>query len=117
MVYNSKSFSELNVALGAELKTACLERPNLFFAHSVGITNETNIAEILDNEKEFAYNGNILYKDGERYIETISEFKPDEEIKPIWKDNVVYVITGGTGGLGTLFAKRLQTTQKIPKSY
>ena len=107
LVYNSKSFNELNVALGAELKTACLERPNLFFAHSIGITNETNIAEILDNEKEFAYNGNILYKDGERYIETISEFEPDEEIKPIWKDNGVYVITGGTGGLGTLFAKEI----------
>ncbi|MBF0225156.1 MAG: SDR family NAD(P)-dependent oxidoreductase [Desulfobacterales bacterium] len=49
----------------------------------------------------------IKYQDKNRYIKSLKEVKPEYDLNRIIKDNGVYIITGGTGGLGLIFAEHL----------
>ncbi|MCP4133214.1 MAG: SDR family NAD(P)-dependent oxidoreductase, partial [bacterium] len=62
----------------------------------------------------------ILYEGEHRYIRVPEEFNLDKEIteneehvqRELLKENGVYLITGGTGGLGAIFAEFLAKTVK-----
>ncbi|UUZ95270.1 SDR family NAD(P)-dependent oxidoreductase [Paenibacillus sp. P25] len=49
----------------------------------------------------------IRYRNGKRWIAVWNELTAPEEPALPWKDNGVYVITGGAGGLGLIFAKEI----------
>lgn len=59
----------------------------------------------------------VLYKEGHRWIKCMQEFDPESEADPSkeikFQDEDVYLITGGAGGLGLLFAKYLAEQARV----
>lgn len=114
-VIYSKDRKELR-AFSGMLKTACLERSNLVVSQLVevdddSITPET-LLEFLSAEQTDKISEHIMYKNQKRYVRNISvSEKPQIAEKP-WKDNGVYLITGGAGGLGFIFAEEIGNSVK-----
>ncbi|CAM2011293.1 non-ribosomal peptide synthetase [Acanthopleuribacter pedis] len=57
----------------------------------------------------------VRYRDGSREVLDWQEQDRPEAIKPVWVDGGVYLITGGAGGVGLLFAEEIaeQTEQAV----
>ena len=56
----------------------------------------------------------VLYTNGERYINRLVEIEPSEDIQTnSIKENGVYLITGGLGALGRIFAEQLAKEAKV----
>lgn len=59
----------------------------------------------------------VCFKNNQRFIRSLIEFKPyevaSENKMNLYAENGVYLITGGTGGLGMLFAKELNHFTKV----
>lgn len=58
----------------------------------------------------------VAYREGKRYtgsLESVSINMVDDHHPVVYKENGVYVITGGTGSLGLLFAKHLASQAKV----
>ncbi|CAM2145834.1 Polyketide synthase PksN [Paraburkholderia tropica] len=103
--------------LSALLKTAGLENTKLIGQTIEIDTNETmnRIAEIVQENKRNAGDQRIKYEKGKRYINELNEIHtPDREIRLPWRDKGVYLITGGAGGLGFIFAKEIASQVKQP---
>jgi polyketide synthase PksN len=98
----------LKVGLSALLKTAHLEHPKIF--GQVLLIKERNqpLEWLLEENRSSLEDQEILYEKGKRLVRTWEELK---EISPLprspWKDHGVYLITGGAGALGLLFAKEI----------
>lgn len=117
LLQNTKSAPWLS-ALSGVLKTAHLENPNL-----IGqiIENESNDAAVLNQMLQtdalHPQDDHIRYRSGAREILEWSElaFEADHNnnLDLPWSDNGVYLITGGVGGLGLIFAREIakQTSQ------
>lgn len=72
------------------------------------------VKKILDAESNDRDNVHVIYKQGKRFVERFSLVElPKAKTKP-WKDNGVYLITGGNGGLGRTFAKEIAYSVKEP---
>ncbi|GAA0835806.1 hypothetical protein GCM10008915_22900 [Bifidobacterium pullorum subsp. gallinarum] len=55
----------------------------------------------------------IRYRDGKRWVAGWGELHADvKEAVPPWKDQGIYLITGGAGGLGIIFAREITNTAK-----
>ncbi|WP_255298242.1 SDR family NAD(P)-dependent oxidoreductase [Brevibacillus dissolubilis] len=97
-------------ALGGLLKTARLENPKLITQLiEVGTDEDTaGIIEKLRENSRSPMDTHIRYQAGRRLVAGWSEQKgtPSNPTLP-WKDNGIYLITGGAGGLGLLFAKEI----------
>lgn len=105
----------LLVGLGGLLKTAMLENPKLlgqviqFDRQETSETLVTKLRENIATPKDFR----IRYRNALRWV---SQWEPTPQT-PLtghhrFKDQGVYLITGGLGGLGVIFAKEmLKTTQ------
>ncbi|MDJ1631504.1 hypothetical protein QNN00_18510 [Bacillus velezensis] len=101
-------------------KTACLEHSKLICQMIEAEEKESaeGIAEKASENRMHAESVHVKYENGKRFAADweemdISQAEPDIP----WKDEGVYLITGGAGGLGLIFAKRSQTVQKTPSSY
>lgn len=72
---------------------------------------ESVVSEIINGYEEY----NVAYRKGYRYIQQITKISVDnlENRKTEIKENGVYVITGGMGGLGLEVAKYLSTKNKV----
>ena len=92
-----------------------LENPNMMFK-TIGV--EKSQSNALNSDvalllKEFSTNSfdevEISYRDNKRYARRLKEYTPGTApVKAVQlKENGVYIITGGTGGLGYIFAKYL----------
>ncbi|MDB6037326.1 MAG: hypothetical protein JWM99_1167, partial [Verrucomicrobiales bacterium] len=97
------------------LRTAMLEFPKL---HGQLIQVETGIsmepfAKLLEENACHPEDAWIRYRDRQREITSWSEFSSSSETKP-WKKNGVYLITGGLGGVGRIFAKEIATQTEAP---
>lgn len=110
IVVSSQKEKQLFSGLSALLRTARFENPQL-----TGQLIETEPGEksaaVIEKLKESGRNpddAHILYKDGKRLIAGWNEIdlRQGEEDVP-WKNDGVYLITGGAGGLGQLFAKEI----------
>ena len=104
-------------AIAAFLKTAHLENPNLvgqvievqenFATWCDGLTGT------LQENRQRCRDSHVLYRDGIRLVATWERLAtlPGEATQEAsrfpWKDNGVYLITGGVGGLGLLFAEEI----------
>ncbi|MDM5187017.1 SDR family NAD(P)-dependent oxidoreductase [Bacillus sp. DX4.1] len=100
-------------ALGALIKTIQLES-SILVAKTIEIDDskmqsfqlsDLLFAElVMDNTKETE----IKYDSNQRFVKVLQEWIPQEINEPVaFRKNGVYIITGGTGGLGFLFAKHL----------
>ncbi len=79
------------------------------------LSEKEDIEEILDKEAKKAEVCFVRYVGGKRYtrvFEKEENFEKKDSGKKIclWKDNGVYLITGGGGGLGLSFAKHISDT-------
>lgn len=100
--------------LAGMLKTAAIEKPQILYQMILlsKITESTDVMEIIEYEQTQLQDKEIKYENGERYVKVLEETRFEEgdveqdDTLP-WKQNGVYWITGGAGGLGFLFAKEI----------
>ncbi|HEU4887432.1 MAG TPA: SDR family NAD(P)-dependent oxidoreductase, partial [Thermoanaerobaculia bacterium] len=100
----------LLAGLSALLKTAALENPRItgqFLLVPADITADT-LARHLEDEKSGGRDPVIHYHGGVRQVPRWQEIPAETEPSPIaFQDDGVYLITGGMGGLGMLFAEEI----------
>ena len=107
----------LSAGLIGLLKTAGLENPQLIgqvILVPSGITTE-ELGRHLEQEKRVGGGDRLIrYEAGQRQVLGWQEVAEDEEKIPmVFQEHGVYLITGGLGGLGVVFAKEIleQTRQ------
>ncbi len=96
--------------LSGILKTSEIENPKIKW-QIIGIEGNKTSEEIVEKIRENIYSEEtqIYYKEGKRctqILREIKEFERNEKVIP-WKEGGVYLITGGAGGLGLIFAEEI----------
>ncbi|CAM2011292.1 SDR family NAD(P)-dependent oxidoreductase [Acanthopleuribacter pedis] len=94
--------------LGAMLKTARLEQPRLCVQIIEVPADTTNLAQKVHACSRVPEETDIRYGDGSRALGFWEEI-PAEPAPAPWREGGVYLITGGLGGLGLLFANHIAT--------
>ncbi|WP_219817142.1 SDR family NAD(P)-dependent oxidoreductase [Brevibacillus laterosporus] len=96
------------------LKTAQLENPNVI-GQVIEIAEE-GAAEILNQLKEnqqSPQSAYIRYQEEKRLVAGVRRAEASYNLEKLpWKENGVYLITGGAGGLGLIFAKEIASRSK-----
>ncbi|QNV57856.1 Polyketide synthase PksN [Paenibacillus polymyxa E681] len=96
--------------LSGLLKTAWLENPVLV-SQLIEMDVEQDSAgmiNILQENSRSSIEPHIRYQSGRRHVAVWTEIKASGEAISIpWKDRGVYLITGGTGSLGLIFAEEI----------
>ncbi|MGG4439280.1 SDR family NAD(P)-dependent oxidoreductase [Brevibacillus fortis] len=90
------------------LKTAQIENPKVIgqLIEIDSIEDSEGLVEKLKANSLCPTDRQIRYQSGKRYIAGWSEVAaPQHEASMPWKDNGIYLITGGAGGLGLIFAE------------
>lgn len=105
--------------LGAMESFFCsVSKENPLFHGKVIEIEKTESAEvmkkILDAESNDMDNVHVMYKQGERFVERLLLLEMPQGKKQPWKDKGVYLITGGNGGLGKIFAREIASNVKEP---
>ena len=92
-------------AVAGYARTLRQERPNLRLKVLESERSETSalIAELLDSSRD----QEIRDRDGRREVKRLEIFAPERTQSTPFRDRGVYVITGGLGGLGRIFARYL----------
>ncbi|NEZ65368.1 SDR family NAD(P)-dependent oxidoreductase [Leptolyngbyaceae cyanobacterium CCMR0082] len=103
--------AQLHSGLSGMLKTAYQENPNL---HGQVIEVDPSegmaaIGERLIQDSHCPGDTHIRYGHGKRLVQTWQELAMTDAVTPPWRDNGVYLISGGAGGLGLLFAREIAT--------
>src|ERR1041385_6995573 len=100
----------LLAGLSGLLKTAALENPQ-FIGQLILVPAETTGEELaahLQAERSDAPEPMVRYEHGARQVLRWQETAADHDKPPVaFKEDGVYLITGGLGGLGVLFAKEI----------
>ena len=91
----------LLAGLSGLLRTARLENPAIIGQVILGEAPAHLLGETSEDVE-------IRYERGKRLVREWRELPAHEPVIP-WKDNAVYLITGGNGGLGTIFAREIET--------
>jgi polyketide synthase PksN len=94
------------------LKTAHLENP-IFIGQLIALNPgepETIIEKLKENVG--CPDDHICYINGKRSVLIWNEIKTEDETTLPWKDSGVYLITGGAGGIGLIFAKEIAQKAK-----
>ncbi|MFP5392718.1 MAG: SDR family NAD(P)-dependent oxidoreductase [Gammaproteobacteria bacterium] len=99
---------QLLAGLAGLLRTARLEAPRLIgqVIEVDALDDAPALAATLDHESGHPADQRIRYADGQRWTETLEELAGAGEAPP-WKEGGVYLMSGGAGGLGLLFAEEL----------
>ncbi len=97
------------------LRTAEIENPRLIgqmIEVELGENPEGLIAKLMEN-RVCPNDKYVRYQEGIRWVGGLKETKTlhEEEITP-WKDEGIYLITGGVGGLGLILAKEIASKAK-----
>lgn len=113
LVTTSSFGGEVLSSLAALLKTASMESINII-AQTIEVDSDVTKEELkkilLENEAS-GKGGVIQYRDSVRYeneLEEINENKLEQGTP--WREGGVYLITGGCGGLGLIFAEEITRT-------
>ena len=102
----SGAASSFVLGLAGLLKTATVENPALtgqilVMESGVTVSKAVERLESAAGERQIA----IRYQEGARQVLTWQEVAPDDAPVTPYKDRGVYLITGGLGGLGLVFAQ------------
>jgi amino acid adenylation domain-containing protein len=102
-----KALQPQYAALSGFAKTIRLENPKLNYK-TVALPNLDNVVDIALTEFQTP-DIEVRYDKGQRWIKRLQELDgvPDAQTTPKLKENGVYLITGGAGGLGLIFAEYL----------
>ncbi|MCX8131566.1 MAG: SDR family NAD(P)-dependent oxidoreductase [Clostridia bacterium] len=105
---------ELFSGISAMLKTTHLENPNIscqLIEAAIEEGPERIVEKLIENSRR-PFDGHIRYRDGKRWVAGFKEVEPAKDMVYMpWKDNGTYLVTGGAGGLGTIFASEI--AQKV----
>nr|WP_314466500.1 SDR family NAD(P)-dependent oxidoreductase [uncultured Clostridium sp.] len=97
------------------LNTAQQENTNIV-GQVIELESWEAVEKILVEESQNTEDHHIRYSDGKRCVKKWKEYKPEEKLKEFpaipWKDGGTYLITGGMGGLGMIFARDLAVNTK-----
>ncbi|SKB15922.1 hypothetical protein PL11201_80232 [Planktothrix sp. PCC 11201] len=117
IVIPSSGATYLFSALTGLLKTAHLENPAILGQLIVVESNETqsSLIDKIQRNSHCPEDTFIRYQYEKRYIISWQELSPLEQVIQIpWQEGGVYLITGGLGGLGFIFAKHIaQQTKQV----
>ncbi|PYV42944.1 MAG: non-ribosomal peptide synthetase, partial [Acidobacteria bacterium] len=106
---------QLFSGLSGLLKTAQMENPKIL-GQVIEVDAGENAERILTKLKENSrspLDNRIRYQDGKRWVASWHEVEiSDEDVCIPWKEAGVYLITGGAGGLGFIFAKEIARQAK-----
>ncbi|MEO2205376.1 SDR family NAD(P)-dependent oxidoreductase [Paenibacillus pabuli] len=111
---------ELFRGLGGLLKTAQLENPKLMF-QIIQLPAGSMVEEItvtLEADSHSPKDREVKYEAGARYTKSFEESglsDRNEKDEQPWKEGGVYLLTGGAGGLGLIFAEEMSRTIKDVK--
>jgi polyketide synthase PksN len=111
LVVASSGQEALQQGLAAILKTARIENPNV--CGQVIITDDDHaerLAEHIQAEATLPEEREVTYQDGQRLVASFraaGERSFPETCASPWKNGGVYLVTGGTGGLGVIFAEAI----------
>ncbi len=106
VVTSGPSRENINQGLVGMLRTARKENPKLF-TQLVAIDQDTSNSDITSILRENARSSEdlyIRYNKGRRQLFSWHELPDKNKTTPPWKNQGAYLITGGAGGLGYLFA-------------
>lgn len=107
-LYTSKVLQPHYAALHGFSKTLHQETSKIT-TKIVGLSNLENIAKIAVNEFQTLEKSHIRYKDEQRWVKNLEKLNslPKSDGTSELKENGIYLITGGAGGLGLFFAEYL----------
>nr|WP_243167813.1 type I polyketide synthase [Anaerocolumna cellulosilytica] len=90
------------------------EYPNLM-CKCIDISESTELRDILRELNTDELQSQVIYRNGERYIEELDILDLDllENAKIQIREQGVYIITGGVGGIGLEIAKYLSSQNKV----
>ncbi|ATF14554.1 non-ribosomal peptide synthetase [Brevibacillus brevis X23] len=114
LVVPDKEEQQCFSALSGLLKTAQLENPKLI-GQLIEVMAEVNPADLVQKLKQNSNDEkskHIRYQDGKRWVSGWTEMKSSGQAEHVWKEDGVYLITGGAGGLGLIFAKEIAERTK-----
>ncbi|WP_232035849.1 SDR family NAD(P)-dependent oxidoreductase [Methylomusa anaerophila] len=114
IVVPNREEQQLFTGLAGFLKTARWENPQIIgqLIEVEPDEDPAGIIEKLQADSRSIINSQVRYQDGKRYVAALSEMEASPAAGRIpWKDQGVYLITGGAGGLGLLFAREI--AQKV----
>ncbi|WP_250634474.1 SDR family NAD(P)-dependent oxidoreductase, partial [Pinirhizobacter soli] len=98
--------------LGGMLRTAQLENPRLV-GQLICVEPGQDIAKaLLESRADDAHH--VRYIHGERQVAGWAEYIGRAQARSPWKSRGVYLITGGAGGLGLIFAREIATQVRNP---
>ncbi|HML90062.1 MAG TPA: SDR family NAD(P)-dependent oxidoreductase [Methylomusa anaerophila] len=110
LVVPNREEQQLFTGLAGLLKTARLENPQLV-GQMLEVEPEEAAAAIigkLQANSRSAGSNHVRYQDGQRYVAGLSQVEVARTAGKLpWKDGGIYLITGGAGGLGLIFAKEI----------
>jgi polyketide synthase PksN len=110
IVVSTQKEQQLFSGLNGLLKTAQLENPKI-----IGQLIEVEpgekyegIIEKLEESSHSPMEKQIRYQNGKRWVGGLNEIDTlQENVKIPWKEGGIYLITGGVGGLGLIFAQEI----------
>lgn len=118
---DSGSLSKVAAGLSGLLKTASLENPN-FFGQIIllnSFEDFNSVSRILTQEGGQRRDNLVKYDNQVRYTFKWSENRYQEDFMSVGKSNLrengVYLISGGLGGLGKLFARYILQSTKYSR--
>jgi polyketide synthase PksN len=110
VVVSTLNEQRLFSGLSGLLKTAHLENPKII-GQLIEVEQRMKlegIIEILQENKQEPVEDQIRYQEGRRLVSSWNEIGSfQEKVRIPWKEQGVYLITGGAGGLGMIFAQEI----------
>ncbi|WP_155983783.1 SDR family NAD(P)-dependent oxidoreductase, partial [Paenibacillus sp. 1-18] len=110
IVVPAQGQQQLFRALSGILHTAQFENPKVMgqlIEVEPGEDAGSLIAKLNENSRSLA-DKQVQYQDGKRRVAVWREISAGASgVKPLWKDRGIYLITGGAGGLGLIFANEI----------
>lgn len=115
IVISCQGEQQLFSGLSGLLKTAQLENSKLI-GQLIEVEPEENSEEIIEKllqNSQSPLDNWIRYREGKRWIPSLNTLEVSQEVSGIpWRDNGIYLITGGAGGLGLIFAREIANKVK-----
>ncbi|BBB93423.1 MAG TPA: SDR family NAD(P)-dependent oxidoreductase [Methylomusa anaerophila] len=105
--------SSLSSISSGFMKTLIQENPNYDYRLvrlDEKIKDQNELVSIIMQEFNSTDENDVQYINSRREIKKIFPVKKPETVKNLFKESGVYLITGGTGGLGLIFARYLAET-------
>ncbi|MGD8400169.1 MAG: SDR family NAD(P)-dependent oxidoreductase, partial [Bacillota bacterium] len=115
VLFTQQAQQRLFAGMAGLLRTVRLENPKLIgqLIEVEEAENPEGIINKLTENRRHAMAAHVRYHGGKRWVRRWREIRVSQTAERIpWKDQGVYLITGGAGGLGLIFAKEMASKIK-----